>query len=97
MTLRLLGESLLRLGKGRVRINNDRIYTQVMGGGHIMGATRMGTGASTSVVDRQCRVHGYENLFVAGSSVFPTGGFANPTLTIVALALRLAETVANRR
>jgi choline dehydrogenase-like flavoprotein len=57
----------------------------------------MGTGASTSVVDRQCRVHGYENLFVAGSSVFPTGGFANPTLTIVALALRLAETVANRR
>jgi choline dehydrogenase-like flavoprotein len=43
------------------------------------------------VVDRQCRVHGIANLYVAGSSVFPTAGSANPTLTIVALALRLAE------
>jgi choline dehydrogenase-like flavoprotein len=43
------------------------------------------------VVDRHCRVHGIQNLFVAGSSVFPTAGHANPTLTIVALALRLAE------
>jgi choline dehydrogenase-like flavoprotein len=59
-----------------------------------MGTTRMGESASTSVVDRDCRVHGYANLFVAGSSVFPTGGYANPTLTIVALALRLAETLA---
>jgi choline dehydrogenase-like flavoprotein len=46
---------------------------------------------STGVVDRDCRVHGMTNLFVAGSSVFPTGGSANPTLTIVALALRLAD------
>jgi choline dehydrogenase-like flavoprotein len=44
------------------------------------------------VVDTQCRVHGIANLYVAGSSVFPTAaGYANPTLTIVALALRLAE------
>jgi choline dehydrogenase-like flavoprotein len=42
------------------------------------------------VVDADCRVHGVPNLFIAGSSVFPTGGYANPTLTIVALALRLA-------
>jgi choline dehydrogenase-like flavoprotein len=42
-------------------------------------------------------VHGYDNFFVAGSSVFPTGaGYANPTLTIVALALRLGDTIARR-
>ena len=93
-TLRLLGESLIKSGKGRVRINNERLYRQPTGGGHIMGTTRMGTSQSNSVVDRDCRVHGYDNLFVAGSSVFPTGGYANPTLTIVALALRLADTLA---
>ena len=93
-TLRLLGESLIESGKGRVRINNERLYRQPTGGGHIMGTTRMGTSQSNSVVDRDCRVHGYDNLFVAGSSVFPTGGYANPTLTIVALALRLADTLA---
>ncbi len=43
------------------------------------------------VVDRNARVHGIGNLYVAGSSVFPTSGYANPTLTIVALALRLAD------
>ncbi len=95
LTLRVFGESLLRLGKGRVRVNNDRIYKEVWGGGHIMGTTRMGQSRSTSVVDTDGRVHGYHNLFVAGSSVFPSGGgYANPTLTIVALALRLADTLA---
>jgi choline dehydrogenase-like flavoprotein len=43
------------------------------------------------VVDKHCRVHGMPNLFIAGSAVFPTGGHANPTLTIVALAIRLAD------
>ena len=93
-TLRLLGESLMATRKGRVRIVNDRVYQQVEGGGHIMGTTRMGADRSTSVVDRDCRVHGYANLFVAGSSVFPTGGYANPTLTILALTLRLADRLA---
>jgi choline dehydrogenase-like flavoprotein len=93
-SLRLLGETLIKLGRGRVRVNNDRIYKQVAGGGHIMGTTRMGRDRATSVVDEDCRVHGYENFFVAGSSVFPSGGFANPTLTIVALALRLADKLA---
>jgi choline dehydrogenase-like flavoprotein len=90
-TLRVLGGALMRQSKGRVRVNNDRIYKQVGGGGHTMGTTRMGASRATSVVDRDCRVHGYRNLFVAGSSVFPTGGYANPTLTIVALGLRLAD------
>jgi choline dehydrogenase-like flavoprotein len=96
MTLRTIGERLMRQGRGRIRVNNDRIYKVADGGGHIMGTTRMGDVASGSVVDRDCRVHGYANLFVAGSSVFPSGGYANPTLTIVALALRLADTLAAR-
>jgi choline dehydrogenase-like flavoprotein len=95
-TLRALGETLMRLGRGRVRLNNDRIYRQIDGQGHTLGTTRMGEDASTSVVDRDCRVHGYANLFVAGSSVFPSGGYANPTITIVALALRLADRLAGK-
>ena len=93
-TLRLLSESLIVSGKGRLRINNEHLYRTPEGGGHIMGTTRMGTSQSNSVVDRDCRVHGYDNLFVAGSSVFPTGGYANPTLTILALSLRLADRLA---
>jgi choline dehydrogenase-like flavoprotein len=45
------------------------------------------------VVDRNCRVHSLSNLYIAGSSVFPSGGFANPTMTIIALAVRLGEDV----
>ena len=97
MTLRVFGDMLIRLQKGRVRIRNDRIYKQLRGGGHILGTTTMGTSASRSVVDGNCRVHGYANLYIAGSSVFPSGGYANPTLTIVALALRLAERIAASR
>lgn len=58
---------------------------------HHMGTTRMSENAEGGVVDAHGRVHGMENLHVAGSSVFPTYGFSNPTLTIVALALRMAE------
>jgi choline dehydrogenase-like flavoprotein len=58
---------------------------------HHMGTTRMGIDPSTSVVDTDCRVHGVDNLYVAGSSVFAAGGYANPTLTILALALRLGD------
>lgn len=58
---------------------------------HHMGTTRMHPDARLGVVDADTRVHGLSNLFVTGSSVFPTSGFANPTLTIVALALRLAD------
>jgi choline dehydrogenase-like flavoprotein len=58
---------------------------------HPMGSTRMSRDPRQGVVDRDLRVHALENLHVAGSSVFPTGGCAGPTLTIVALALRLAD------
>ncbi len=58
---------------------------------HLMGTTRMGDDPATSVTTRDGRVHGSENLFVAGPSLFPTYGFANPVYTIVALSLRLAD------
>jgi len=63
----------------------------MMGGKHHIGTTRMHADPKQGVVDPDCRVHELANLYVAGSSVFPTSGYANPTLTIVALALRLAD------
>jgi peptide methionine sulfoxide reductase MsrB len=65
-------------------------------GNHHLGTTRMAVRPEDGVVDPDCRVHGTENLFVAGSSVFPTGGCANPTFTIVTLAHRLASHLASR-
>jgi len=59
-------------------------------GGHHLGTARMGSDPRTSVVDADCRIHGMANLYVAGGAVFPTSSQANPTLTIVALAARLA-------
>ena len=58
---------------------------------HHIGTTRMHVDPRQGVVDASCRVHEVENLFVAGSSLFPTGGYANPTLTILALSIRLAD------
>jgi choline dehydrogenase-like flavoprotein len=58
---------------------------------HHMGSTRLHVSPGHGVVDENCRVHGTSNLFVTGSSVFPSGGYANPTLTIVALAARLGD------
>ena len=60
-------------------------------GGHHLGTARMGSDPRTSVVGPDCRIHGLKNLYVAGGAVFPTSSQANPTLTIVALALRLAD------
>lgn len=67
------------------------ISAHPIGGYHHMGTTRMADDPAQGVVDRHGRVHGVANLHVAGSSVFPTAGWANPTLTIAALALRLAD------
>jgi len=58
---------------------------------HHMGTTRMSENPRSGVVDRDCRVHGIDNLFVAGSSVFPSGSHVSPTLAIIALSLRLAD------
>jgi choline dehydrogenase-like flavoprotein len=94
-TLELMADDFGRLGLGRLwmPLGGDGEFgtEQVEGGFHHMGTTRMSTSPADGVVDANCRVHGVANLYIAGSSVFPTTGFANPTLTIVALALRLAE------
>ena len=63
---------------------------------HPMGTTRMHADPQQGVVDAMCRVHEVDNLFVAGSSTFTTGSYVNPTLTIVALALRIADTIKAR-
>ncbi len=68
----------------------DDIFRDVA---HPTGTTRMGDDQATSVVDADCQVHGIDGLYVAGSSVFPTTGHANPTQMIVALAIRLADTI----
>jgi choline dehydrogenase-like flavoprotein len=90
----------LRIAAGELGLNGRRIATRfdlLLRAGrigvfwHHMGTTRMHADPARGVVDADCRVHGVSNLFIAGSSVFPTGGTAAPTLTIVALALRLAD------
>lgn len=62
-----------------------------IGGYHHMGTTRMSANPANGVVDANCTLHGISNLHIAGSSVFTTGGWANPTLTILALSRRLAQ------
>ena len=91
----LLNAELVRSGLGRMSILPKEF--QITGGGHMMGTTRMGYNPETSVTDSQGRVHGVENLYVAGSSLFPAVGAANPTLTIVALSLRLAHHLASSK
>lgn len=96
----ILARALGRAGLGRLQImfsDDDHVWPPELGGGrHHMGTTRMHEDPRQGVVDADGRVHGLANLYVAGSSVFPTGGAANPTLTLVALALRLADHLVER-
>ena len=92
-TQEIIDEGLRGAGVGRLerKLGDESPSALFRGAYHHMGTTRMHRAPSEGVVDANCRVHGYANLFVAGSSVFPTSGNANPTLTIVALAIRLAD------
>lgn len=94
----LLGETAggRKLGRTRVSATRDDLLKNVSVGFHHMGTTRMSTDPKRGVVDQNCQVHGVDNLFVAGSSVFATSGAANPTYTILALALRLSEHLRGR-
>jgi choline dehydrogenase-like flavoprotein len=83
----------IALGSKTENIKVPDHTTPFLGAGHVMGTCRMGNDPKSSVVDSNCRSHDHKNLFIAGASVFPTGGSANPTLTIAALSLRLAATI----
>ncbi|MFL5619784.1 MAG: FAD-dependent oxidoreductase [Gemmatimonadaceae bacterium] len=94
----VLGREMGRAGVGRVQMRPwvlekpDAPWPASVGGGwHHMGTTRMHSDPKQGVVDPDCRVHGIANLSVAGAAVFPTAGCANPTLTLVAMSLRLSD------
>ena len=93
----VLAAELARLGLGRLQLEPwlreavPRWPERLWSGCHHMGTTRMSADPTTGIVDVNVRLHTVGNLYIAGSSVFPTGGYVPPTLTIVALALRLAK------
>lgn len=98
-----LGAEIGRLGLGRLRFaewfdsfdpqddSPGNWHPSMWGGFHHMGSTRMSDTPHNGVVDRNCRVHSIDNLYIAGSSVFASSGYANPTLTLLALAYRLVD------
>ena len=94
-SFRVIAEEFARTQVGRLTFDDADVEQAIVRegayGGHHIGTTRMSDSPSQGVVDRDCRVHGLGNLYIASSSVFPTSSQANPTLTIVALALRLAK------
>ena len=97
--LEQLAKDFISNNIGRIAIEkylyNDEEYL-TNSGYHHLGGTRMGKSFSDSIVNSDLKVHKLNNLFVAGSSVFPTGGHANPTLTIVQLSLRLSDFLSYR-
>jgi choline dehydrogenase-like flavoprotein len=98
---RVLASAVAQSGLGEVELGPDLLdnvqRALVPQGGHHIGTVRMGADASSGVVDPNGEVWGCQRLFVAGTAVLPTSGFANPTLTAVALAFRLAEYLVLRR
>lgn len=103
-TIRTLGRevakemALTRVARVQLRdfILDDKINIDEYGHHcHQMGTTRMSENPKFGVVDKNQRIHGIQNLFIAGSSVFPTGGGCNPTLTIVMMSLKLGKHIAS--
>jgi len=96
-SVKLLNEWLLENDLGRLHLfdwlikDADYPSNDELGGYHHMGGTRMSASSKYGVVNKNCRVYGSKNLFIAGSSIFTTGGHNNPTLPIVQFSLRLAE------
>lgn len=99
-TLDLMGQEFESSGIGKFEYQSETLEEELTRfgayGGHHIGTARMGHDPRFSVVNLDCRVHSVDNLYVAGSAVFPTSSQANPTLTLVALALRLGRSLAYR-
>lgn len=97
----LLARELAMSGAGSLVFDREKLADKAkrngIVGGHHIGTTRMSDDPRHGVVDRDCRVHGVDNLYVASASVFPTSGQANPTLTLLALAFRLADELGRSR
>lgn len=97
----LLARELAMSGAGTLTFDREKLAEKAkrhgIVGGHHIGTTRMSDDPRHGVVDRDCRVHGVDNLYVASASVFPTSGQANPTLTLLALTFRLAEELGRNR
>ena len=94
----LVGREFGRTGLGRIQLldwlidGDDTTWPAFLSGGfHHMGTTRMHDDPKQGVLDANAQVHGIENLYVTGASAFPTSGAPNPTLTLVALAIRLSD------
>ena len=93
-TLAELGRQLLAARTGMIKLNYSRREQWLAAmdwGNHHLGTTRMSDDPKSGVVDAEGKVHGVGNLYVAGSSVFPTYGASNPTLNLLALTLRLGD------
>jgi len=91
-TLREMGRQLLASKAGMIRIHRHEEWSKGMDwGNHHLGTTRMHEDAKQGVVNADAQVHGVSNLYIAGSSLFPTYGASNPTLNLIALTLRLAD------
>jgi choline dehydrogenase-like flavoprotein len=100
---RLIARQMGIAGIARVKMkdflideNDDSFPDSTNGGWHHMGATRMSEDPKKGVVDANCKIHGTNNLYIAGSGCFPTAGAPNPTLTHIALSLRLSDFVKSR-
>jgi len=99
-SLELMAQEFERSGVGRLQFDAATLEQDLLRfgayGGHHTGTARMGSDPRTSVVDSQCKVHSVGNLFIAGSAVFPTSSQANPTLTLIAMSLRLGKHLSQR-
>jgi choline dehydrogenase-like flavoprotein len=100
VALGLIAEGIAAGGHGMLSFDPEKVEADMLRngayGGHHLGTARMSESPATGVVDTQCKLHDIENLYIASGAVFPTSGQANPTLTIIALALRLADHLAQR-